>query len=327
MTTHNLTGLMTTLSKQVGNTPLMALHHPDIRLFAKLEFMNPVGSIKDRPALHILRKAIERGEVDRRTLVVESSSGNFASALASYCRYLGISFTPVIDPNITRGYEAFLRLTCDHVVKVTERDETGGYLLTRLAEVQRIREATPNSFWPNQYGNDDCMWAHYHGSGAELTRDLGSLDFVFLGVSSGGTIAGVSRRIKEAFPECTIVAVDVEGSVIFGGAPRKRYIPGIGASLRPSLLDQARIDEVVHVSESETVEGCLELLNRHGLFVGGSTGSVYAAIQNYFSTRKPRTRVPTVAFLCADRGTAYLDTVYNVEWVERTYGHRGRIRA
>ncbi|KAB8029691.1 2,3-diaminopropionate biosynthesis protein SbnA [Fluviispira multicolorata] len=316
---ENLNSKLESLQSLVGNTPLKLLRFKGLNLFAKLEFMNPVGSVKDRPALRILYRALQAGKINEKTLIVESSSGNFASALAIYCRELGLNFIPIIDPNISSCYEDFLRITCDEVIKVQERDETGGYLLTRLAAVRRICSNTPNNFWPNQYENIECMWAHYFGGGAELVRDLPKLDYVFLGVSSGGTISGISRRLKEDFPDCKVVAVDVEGSVIFGGPASKRYIPGIGASLRPSLLNEAKIDEVVYVTERASVDGCLELLHQHGLFVGGSTGSVYAAIKSYFSNRLPMAKIPTVAFLCADRGTAYLDKVFNSKWVESTY--------
>jgi N-(2-amino-2-carboxyethyl)-L-glutamate synthase len=114
------------------------------------------------------------------------------------------------------------------------------------------------------------------------------------------------------------VAVDAEGSAIFGQPPRPRHIPGLGSSIVPPLVDGALIDDVVIVSECATVAGCHALLARHGVLAGGSTGSVYAAIERYFADyHGPR---PTVAFLCADRGTAYLDTVYNPEWARALPG-------
>ena len=139
---------------------------------------------------------------------------------------------------------------------------------------------------------------------------------MFLGVSTGGTISGVSHRLKEKFPSVRIIAVDAEGSVIFGGQPRKRYIPGIGASVTPELVKQARIDDVVKIPESETAQACQELLRRHGLFVGGSSGSAYAAVKRYLPKMRSLTP-PHVLFLCADGGAAYLETLYNPEWTSR----------
>src|SRR5207245_3457039 len=117
-----------------------------------------------------------------------------------------------------------------------------------------------------------------------------------------GTISGVSRRLKEHYPNIRVIAVDTKGSAIFGGAPRKRHIPGIGSSIVPQLLSHAKIDDVVVISERETVQACRELLTTHGLFVGGSSGTAFAAIKRY-AARMPGYTHPTVLFLCGDRGT------------------------
>jgi len=287
-----------------------------MNLFAKLEYVNPVGSIKDRSAYWILKRAAERGEICDQTTVIESSSGNFAAALAAFTHLVGLRFIPVIDPNISSAYESFLRRLCPMVVKVEDRDDTGGFLKTRLQMVEQLCATVPNAYWTNQYGNLDAVEAHYELTATEICADFDSLDYVFLGVSTAGTIAGVSRRLKERYPEIRIIAVETEGSVIFGGSPRKRHIPGIGSSIVPQLLAHARIDDVVFVSERETVEACRELLTTHGLFVGGSSGSAFAAIKRH-AARMGGSRRPTVLFLCADRGTPYLDTVFDPAWATR----------
>ena len=297
-------------------TPLTELTFAGVRLFAKLEYANPVGSIKDRTAYWILRRAAERGEIDERTTIIESSSGNFAAALATYAQLLGLRFIPVIDPNILPTYESFLRRTCETVVKVEDRDESGGFLQTRLDAVRQLCARTERPFWTNQYANEDGMEAHYQLTGEEICRDLPRLDFAFVGVSSGGTIAGMSRRLKEQYPGITVVAVDAAGSVIFGGPPRKRHIPGLGAGIVPPLLGHALIDDVVIVPERETAEACQQLLWEHGLFVGGSSGTSYVAVQRY-AARMRAMPGATAMFLCTDRGTAYMDTVFNAEWVRR----------
>ena len=291
-------------------TPHVAVALEGVNLFAKLEYANPVGSIKDRSAYWILKRAAERGEIREGTTIIESSSGNFASALATFTRLVGLEFIPVIDPKIPGTYESFLRRVCRRVVKVHDRDDTGGYLKTRLAMVEHLCATVPNSYWPNQYGNPDAMDAHYQLTAGEICADFRSLDYVFVGVSTAGTISGVSRRLKERFPNVRIVAVDTEGSVIFGGPPRPRHIPGIGASIVPPLLAQARIDDVVWIPESEAVRACQELLLEHGLLVGGSSGSAFAAVKRY----APRMTGATALFVCADRGTPYLETVFDPNW-------------
>jgi N-(2-amino-2-carboxyethyl)-L-glutamate synthase len=297
-------------------TPHVPLAVEGMNLFAKLEYVNPVGSIKDRAAYWILKRAAERGEICDDTTVIESSSGNFASALAAFTQLVGLRFIPVIDPNISGTYESFLRRTCPTVVKVEERDDTGGFLKTRLHMVKHLCATTPHAYWTNQYGNVDAMEAHYELTAGEICADFQSLDIAFIGVSTAGTIAGVSRRLKECYPNIRIVAVDTEGSVIFGGAPRKRHIPGIGSSIVPELLSYAKVDDVVLISEREAVEACRELLTTHGLFVGGSSGSAFAAVKRH-AVKMAGARRPTVLFLCADRGTPYLDTVFDPTWTTR----------
>src|SRR5438552_8960284 len=301
------------LGKILRPTPHVPLAVPGMELFAKLEYVNPGGSIKDRPAFWILKQAAVRGEICDETTVIESSSGNFASALAAFTRLVGLRFIPVIDPNISTTYESFLRRTCDRVVKVEDRDDTGGFLKTRLQMVQRLCASTPHAYWTNQYGNPDAVDAHYHLTAGDICADFDSLDYVFIGVSTGGTIAGMSRRLKECYPKVRIIAVDTEGSVIFGDAPRKRHIPGVGTSFVTPLLARALIDDVVLIPERETVAACRELLVTHGLFAGGSSGTAFAAIKRY-TPKLTRTRNPKVLFLCADRGMPYLDTVFDPAW-------------
>ncbi|SEG14628.1 cysteine synthase A [Nonomuraea solani] len=303
-----------------GQTPVVRLADDTVELYAKLEFANPNGSTKDRSAYWILKRAIERGDITEDTTVIESSSGNFAISMASFCQALGLRFVPVIDPNCNAPTEAYLRTICERVVKVDEPDGSGGYLRTRLTRVRQLVAELSPAYWPNQYNNPDALEGHYRMTGGELCGALRTIDYVFVGVSTGGTIAGLSRRLKELFPDVTVVAVDAAGSAIFRQPPSVRRIPGLGSSIVPALCEQAWIDDVVIVPEKQAVEGCHELFERYGLYTGGSTGSVYAAIRGYFDQRPPSGGKPTVVFLCADSGTRYTDTIYNPTWVKESLG-------
>ncbi|OMP77244.1 2,3-diaminopropionate biosynthesis protein SbnA [[Flexibacter] sp. ATCC 35208] len=300
----------------IGNTPVRKLPveglHADI--YAKLECFNFAGSIKSRPAFNILYKAIESGRVNENSTIVESSSGNFAIALAMLCKLAGIDFIPVIDPNINPGYEKLLRYLCKEVMKVTTVDETGGYLLTRLAEVHRMCSERENVFWPNQYGNKLNAQAYHQFMAKEIADNFETLDYAFIGVSSCGTIAGLSIGLKKAFPGIRIVAIDVEGSVIFSQEPCKRFISGIGSSIVPPLLGEADIDEVIHVPQVDIIDGCHALVDEHMLFAGASSGASYSCIKKYFGDRPAMDKKPQVLFICPDSGEAYLDTVYNSQW-------------
>ncbi|MFE0513375.1 2,3-diaminopropionate biosynthesis protein SbnA [Streptomyces sp. NPDC058964] len=298
-------------------TPLVPLADEQCDIVAKLEFCNPAGSTKDRSALWILEQAIGRGEITHDTTVVESSSGNFALALAFYCQMLGLSFVRGIDTNCNEATEAQLRVLCERVEKVSVRDTAGSYLKSRLSRVQELLVELDSAYWPNQYANPDARDAHYRFTAGELIAQAGPLDYLFVGVGTGGTIAGLSHRIKETYPRCVIVAVDTEGSVIFGGPPKKRRIPGIGSSIVPPLCGEALIDQVEIVSEVRAVDACGVLVAKYGLYAGGSTGSSYAAVQDHFARHRPRAHRPRVAFIAADRGHAYAQTVYNPAWVQR----------
>ncbi|AGL16500.1 cystathione synthase [Actinoplanes sp. N902-109] len=305
---------MKRIRRGLTGTPLIPVADEHCDIVVKLEFCNPAGSTKDRSALWILEQAIHRGEITHDTTVVESSSGNFALALAYYCRLLGIAFVPVIDPNCNATTEAQLRLVCERVEKVSVADEAGGYLKTRLSRVQELLTELDAAYWPNQYANQDARDAHYRFTAGELIAQGGPIDYLFVGVGTGGTIAGLSNRVKETYPACVVVAVDTVGSVIFGGPPRKRRIPGIGSSIVPPLTGQALIDEVMMVPEVRAVTACHTLAAEFGLYAGGSTGSTYAAVQDHFARRRPGRVRPRVAFIAADSGQAYARTVYDPAW-------------
>ncbi len=305
-----------TVLDRVGNTPLVRLlvdWQENINFNAKLEFYNPTGSVKDRAASYILEKIAANGEINNETTIIESSSGNFGVALSAYCKSRGLPFISVVDPHISPVNEMLICSFGARVIKVTEPDENGGYLLNRIKKVKELRASIPNSYWVNQYGNPYNAEAYNKTLGAEICAGMKNIDYLFLGISSGGTITGVSQRVKEEFPNARVVAVDIVGSVIFNNPPKKRYIPGIGSSMVPSILQQARIDEVIMMDEVTTIHMCHELLSDHYIFAGGSSGSVYGAIKGYFQNKKLDKPVDVVTIF-PDRGDRYASTVYNEEW-------------
>ncbi|MGB8194270.1 MAG: pyridoxal-phosphate dependent enzyme [Chitinophagaceae bacterium] len=304
---------ITQLNSLACNSPLHKLQLPYGNLYAKLEYTNFMGSIKDRPAFYILTNAIKDNLIDEDSVVVESTSGNFGIALAGICRKLRIKFIPVIDPNITTEKENLLQFLSYDVIKVKEKDATGGYLLTRIDTVQQFLRENPGSYNPNQYTNEDNYLSYYHTLGKELCDSFSRLDYAFMAVSSGGTITGTALRLKEKFPDVKIIAVDVKGSLIFDNKPQERRISGLGASMRSPILDLAPIDDVMILSQMEIVRGCNNLLNEHGIFAGGSGGAAYYAAASYL--KKLNKSNVNAMFICPDKGLAYLDNIYNKEWV------------
>ena len=286
---------------------------PHINLVIKLELYNPTGSVKDRAANYIIKKLLANKEIDEGTTLIESSSGNFGIALSAYCQKNGLKFIVVVDPCILAINEFLIKSFDAKVIKINVPDCNGGYLLNRIKKVKELVNEIDNSYWVNQYGNPYNAEAYYKTLGNEICRSLDNIDYVFMGVSSGGTITGVSNRVKEKFPHAKVIAVDIVGSVIFGHPPQKRCIPGIGSSMVPEILKKAKIDDVVMIDEVSTIDMCHELLEKHYVFAGGSSGSVFAAIKKYFTGKKLNRKVNVVT-LFADRGERYANTIYNEEW-------------
>lgn len=296
----------------IGRTPLVHLRRlfpqPGLDVIAKLELMSPGGSIKDRPARFIVERGLRDGIIQPDSHLIESSSGNFGIALAMVARVYGLKFTCVVDPKITTCNLQILEALGARIAMVHEPDDQGGYLQTRIRRVQELLQTIPASVWINQYANQRNWQAHYHGTASEIVTDLdGPLDCLVTAVSTTGTILGLARRLRREYPDLRVIAVDAVGSVIFGGQPGPRLLPGIGASRVPELLSVDEIDEVVEVSDGESIQGCRDLVAQEGIFAGGSSGSVVAAIHRLLPTFPTPYRVLT---LFPDRGDRYLDLVY-----------------
>lgn len=302
----------------IGETPLIRLSRlfrdSECEVLAKLEMLNPGGSVKDRPARYIVERGLADGSIRGNSHVVESSSGNLAIALAMVCRIHGLRFTAVVDPKISPVNLRIIQCYGGSIDLVTEKDRQGGYLGTRIERVKRLLRERPDAVWINQYGNERNWQSHYHGEGVEILRHVDRpVDYLVLGVSTSGTVHGISRRLRETWPHLKVVAVDAVGSVLFDSPPCPRDLPGIGASRVPELLKRDEIDEVIHVDDYESAVACRELVKHEGIFAGGSSGSVIAAIQR-LCDRVPRARILTIL---PDRGERYLDTVYDDEWMSR----------
>jgi N-(2-amino-2-carboxyethyl)-L-glutamate synthase len=306
----------------VGNTPLVRLERllPDARfeVWAKLEALNPGGSIKDRAALSMLLGALERGDLRPGATVIESSSGNLAIGLAQACRHLGLRLICVVDANITAANLAILRAFGAEAEMVERPDPaTGQYLPARLRRVRELLASHEDAFWPDQYGNLDNAVAH-HATMREIVTALdGDVDYLLCATGTCGTLRGCVEYVREQGLSTRVVAVDAVGSVIFGTPARTRLVPGHGAGVRPALLQDDLADQVVHVDDLECVMGCRRLLRREGILAGGSSGAVVAAL-DALADRIPDSARCALVF--PDRGERYLETVYNDEWVTAHLG-------
>ena len=282
-------------------------------LFLKLEGFNITGSIKMKTAIGLIEDLERRGIArPNETVIVESSSGNLGVALSLVCAIKGYKFVCVTDSNATRANIRGMKLYGATVIVVDDRDADGGYLGNRFKAIDHILQSEPNAVWVNQYDNIANKNVHAEQTANEIAREFEKVDWIFVGAGTTGTLAGVSERLRQVFPDIKVVAVEPVGSVTFGGAPGKRNIPGIGTSLRPKLADFSKPDRVVAIEEKKTVETCLSFVRDHHMLVGGSTGTVLAAVQRLAKEFSPG---ETIVAISADLGDKYLDTVYDPEWV------------
>lgn len=300
----------------IGDTPAVRLQRflndDTIDLRVKLESFNPGGSAKDRPARRMIEDALAAGEIGPGSTVIESSSGNMGIGLAQACRYYGLHFICVVDPRAQPQNIAIMRALGAQIERVTKPIDDD-FLAARLARVCWLLEHTPDSYWPNQYANDSNPTAHAEDTARELDEAFdGALDWLFVAVSSTGTMLGCQRYFQNHRRPPQIVAVDAHGSTLFGGQAGKRLMPGLGAGRTPPLSRQARPARVVRVSDADCVAGCRRLAATEAILVGGSSGGVLHAVR----AMQQQLAGARCAAILHDSGVRYLDTVFDDQWVE-----------
>lgn len=292
---------------------------PRIRLMLKVEGFNPAGSIKLKTAVALLDDAEERGLLDAGDRVIESSSGNLGIALSSVCAARGYSFTCVVDPNTPRQSIALMKAFGAEVVVVDERDRNGGFLHSRMVYIRGRIAREPRLVWPNQHANPANPRIHSERTAAGIVKEIPDLDYLFVGAGTTGTLMGCVDYFRKHSPRTKIVAVDTEGSITFGFPPGPRHIPGLGASRRPEIFEPGSVDGVVLVPEPAAIAMCRRVAVERGIAVGGSTGSVLAAVAGEQASLPDGA---TVVAIGPDSGDRYLDTIYDDDWVRQRFGAR-----
>ncbi|GIE88179.1 PLP-dependent cysteine synthase family protein [Actinoplanes regularis] len=305
-----------TLDHLVGNTPV--LWTPDLHatpgrgFWAKLEGHNP-GGIKDRPALHLIQRARERGTLAPGAPVVASTSGALGLGLALAGTVYGHPVTLVTDP----GMEPFIRnlLTAYGArVDVVDRPHPeGGWRQARLERVARLLREDPSAFCPDQDHNPDNADA-YQQLARELAVQLGQIDVLVCGVGTGGHSAGTARALREFLPRLRLVGVDAVGSAIFGQPARTRLTRGLGSGIQPRNVDYPAFDEVHWVAPAEAVWACRRLAASHYVSGGWSVGAV-ALVASWLARTEPDdTRIAAVF---PDGPHRYVETIYSDEYCAR----------
>jgi cystathionine beta-synthase len=306
----------------IGETPLVRLSRlePDLRtpLVAKVEFLNPAGSVKDRPALAMIEAAERDGLLRPGGTIVEPTSGNTGLGLAMAAALRGYKVIAVMPDKMSREKIDTLRAFGAEVVvcpTAVEPDSPQSYY--RVAD--RLTEEIDGAFQPNQYFNSANPEAHYRSTGPEIWRQSGHAVTHFVaGVGTGGTITGVGRFLKEQNPRIQVVGADPEGSIYAGGPVHPYRVEGIGEDFWPDSLDRDVIDRYITVSDRDSFLLARRLVAREGLFAGGSTGTALrAAIQVAQEVDDPGALVVT---LIPDGGRPYVSKVFNDSWM-REHGY------
>ncbi len=287
-------------------------------LYLKCEGFNFAGSVKLKAATEIVDAAERDGLLAPDSVIVESSSGNLGVALSMIAASRGYRFLCVTDTRCNLATRQLMEALGARVHTVTEPDPEGGFLGARLAYVRQLCASDSRYVWMNQYTNPSNWKAHYRRTGPAVAQRFPELDVLFVGAGTTGTLMGCARYFRETRPEVTVVAVDSVGSVSFGGPPGPRMIPGLGAGVRPQMLDESYVDDVVLVPEVDTVRACHRLASQGYLF-GGSTGTVVSGAVRWLAEHRPGGATTAVA-IAPDLGERYLDSVYQPSWVREIYG-------
>jgi cystathionine beta-synthase len=300
----------------IGDTPLVRLGRVaaglDCTVVAKLEMLNPGGSVKDRPALAMIEQAERDGLLGPGGTIVEPTSGNTGVGLAIVAAQRGYGcifvVTDKVAPEKIRLLEAYGAEVVVCPVAVEPDDPQSYYSVA-----ERLVQETPGAFRPNQYGNPHNPEAHERTTGPEIWRQTaGRLTHFVAGIGTGGTITGVARHLKSQSDRVQIVGADPAGSVYSGGSGRPYLVEGIGEDMWPETYDPSLVDRVVAVSDEDSFLMARRVTHEEGLLIGGSGGTAVAAALEVGRELGPD---DLVVVLIPDSGRGYLSRVFDDEWM------------
>jgi cystathionine beta-synthase len=313
-----------TVLDAIGNTPLLRLNGiargVRAEIFAKLELLNPSGSIKDRSARHMIEKAERDGRLKPGSVVVESSSGNMALGLAMVCAVKGYRLKIVIRDSTSPEKIRFLRaMKVDLVFADAALPPESPMSYNNLAP--RVAAQTPGGYYLDQHNNRDNNEAHYTTTGPEIWEQMeGRIDYLVAGVGTGGTICGTARFLKEKDPSIRVVGVDPAGSIFYDFfktgkivRPARYLLEGLGDEFLIGCMDFSLLDDMLRVSDSEAIRTARELAEKEAVLAGGSSG---AAVWACLKLAREIGRPARIVTLLPDSANRYLSTIYDDAWLK-----------
>ena len=294
----------------IGNTPLLALtnlkqhYHLEATLLAKLEYLNPAGSVKDRVAKAMLDKAERQGILTPQSVIIEPTSGNTGIGLASMAAARGYRIIIVMPDSMSIERRILMKAYGAELVLTPGTKGMNG----AIEKAEELAKEIPGGWIPGQFVNPENPNIHFATTGPELYRDTdGNIDFFVAGVGTGGTITGVGQYLKSKNPNIKVVAVEPENSpVLSGGNPGPHLLQGIGAGFVPKILDTSVYDEIIQVGSQDAFQAGRDMGVQQGILVGISSGAaLFAAIQ---LAKRPENKGKTIVVLLPDTGDRYLST-------------------
>lgn len=296
------------ISSTIGSTPLVRLNRigEDINaeIFAKLEFFNPLGSVKDRIAASMIEAAEVEGQLNSETLVVEPTSGNTGIALAFICAAKNYRLRLTMPDTMSQERRSLLKHMGAELVLTPGAEGMGGAIST----AREILESHNNSWMPDQFANPANPRVHRETTAEEIWRDTeGQVDILVSGVGTGGTITGVAQVIKSRKPSFKAIAVEpTDSPVLSGGEKGPHKIQGIGAGFVPEVLEQSLIDDVVTVSNDDAFETARWAAKQEGILCGISSGAaIWAALE---VAKRPESAGKTIVTIIPSTGERYIST-------------------
>ncbi|MDL2209045.1 cysteine synthase A [Parabacteroides sp. OttesenSCG-928-O15] len=302
--------MATKLTELVGNTPLLKLeafeklHAVEARLIGKLEYFNPLGSVKDRIALAMVEEAERKGALTPGATIIEPTSGNTGIGLAFVAASKGYRLVLTMPETMSLERRNLLKALGAILVLTPGAEGMKG----SIAKAESLQKETPGSVILQQFANPANPAIHEKTTAEEIWRDTdGTVDILVAGVGTGGTVSGTGKRLKELNPNIRVVAVEpAESPVLSGGSPSPHKIQGIGAGFIPDNFNRAVVDEIIRVESDNAILTSRELAQTEGLLVGISSGAaVYAATQ---LARLPENKNKNIVVILPDTGERYLST-------------------
>ena len=292
----------------IGKTPILQLHNleklnkTEGHIFAKLEYFNPAGSIKDRVAENMLREAFESGEITKKSVIIEPTSGNTGIGLAMLCAGYGMRAIIVMPDNMSVERQLLMRAYGAEVVLTDGKKGMSG----AIAKAEELCQKIPDAFIPGQFINEANPTAHRLTTGPEIYEDMqGRVDILVCGVGTGGTITGTGEFLKSKNPELKIVAIEPASSAVLSGESAGAHkIAGIGAGFVPEILNTEIYDEIITVSDEGAVEMARAVAVAEGVLVGISSGAALCGAIEV--AKREENRDKNIVVILPDGGERYL---------------------